>query len=372
MPGGAVGGSSSVATKSSGTNGTRRVALWFDRLRLPATGGALALGLGLAAGPATGAPIRIDRNIDVEIGGAEWENIRNDNSRSVGALTNLPSFVGGEGADDPFAISDARTPDNGDAFDGFAGLLVNGVAFNHPDDQADLTTTSDGVFLSTLAAMNVDGIDTFYDLFFDASSPTLRSLATLTNTNAEAVAATVAYGGDLGSDSSTRIEATRSGDAVWDVMNDGWVVTSDRGDKKLDGYDPSDPLLTFARFDPFAIEVASASPTVPGREDGPYDIDEFIDVFTLDLAAGQTQRLMFFTQLNPTVATAVAGATTFTDLTTLGSTGLLAGLSEPQIDSIVNWNVPTVASDVPEPGTLLLGVIGAGAFGLARRRRRDG
>lgn len=214
--------------------------------------------------------------------------------------------------------------------------------------------TSDGTFVTTITPQNIGGIATSYDFFFDGSSQTFRAVATLTNTNATTTSAEVAYGGDLGSDDGTQIEASESGDTTWDIMADGWVITSD-GTVDFD-----DPVLTFVRFDPDSIEVASDTPAIPGIGIG-FTEGVLGDVFTLELEAGQTERLMFFTQLSPDVQIALLGTPAFDSLDTLEAAGLLAGLSESEIETIVNWQ------PVPEPATTL--ALG-GLAGLMLRRRR--
>ncbi|MEA5511298.1 hypothetical protein VB715_16110 [Crocosphaera sp. UHCC 0190] len=54
--------------------------------------------------------------------------------------------------------------------------------FNQPNAQVDQTTTGTGTFLNTIAPVDIGGINTSLDYFFDGSSPTARILATFTNT----------------------------------------------------------------------------------------------------------------------------------------------------------------------------------------------
>ncbi len=327
----------------------------FERLRLHCKQAAKTgtVAFGLAAGQAHGAPISIGTSITVTTGGVAWATV-------VNSTVDLPlsSFPGATTTFQGFGIGEATTTAAGrtDALDDFGGIRVNGVAFNHPGDMADLETTSDGTFLTTITPQDIGGIDTSYDFFFDGSSPTLRAVATLTNTTNAPLTAQVSYGGDLGSDDTTRLEDTETGDTTWDVAADGWAISSDGGDGP-------DPVLTFVRFDPGSLEVASSTPSIPGLLDA-FGNDEGVlgDIFTLVLEPGETQRLMFLLQLNPDVATAQSRVGDLDSLATLDAAGLLAGLNQQEVGSIVNWNVP-------EPSTF---VLGAGAtFALLIRRRRD-
>ncbi len=328
----------------------------FEKLRLggpKAAVGAGAVAMGLAGEPAAAVTVSIGTSITVSTGGAVWSEI-------VNSTVDLPlsSLPGATTSFQGFGLDDASLPGVGqtDAFDDFGGIRVNGVAFNHPGDMADLTTTAEGTFITTITPQDIGGIDTSYDFFFDGSSPTLRAVATLTNTTNAPLTAEVSYGGDLGSDDTTQIDGSESGDAVWDITTDGWAISSDGGDGP-------DPVLTYARFDPGSSEVASDTPSIPGTLD-PFGNDEgaLADVFTLELDPGETERLMFLVQMSPDVATALSNASDFDSLATLDAAGLLAGLSPAEIGNIVNW-------DVPEPSTAMVAA-GAGLI-LTMRRRRD-
>ena len=85
----------------------------------------------------------------------------------------------------------------------------------------------------------------------------------------------------------------------------------------------------------------------------------------LTLAPGQTQNLMWFIQFNDSLAGAQAGTSTFDNLNTLNSAGLLAGLSPNDLGNTVNW----AAASVPEPTSLaLFGLGGLGVFAARRKR----
>ena len=250
-----------------------------------------------------------------------------------------------------------------DAFDRFAQMRVNGTFFTQPNPQVDVTTTADGVFVSGLTPLDIGGIDTTLDYFMDGDSPTLRVLASFTNTTGGDLATEVLYGGNLGSDDDTRIEASSSGDAAFQ-QEDRWFISSDGS--TAEGFDP---VLTFVRYGEGSVQAASATYAVPGTDPGNGSLDYFTDVWSLSLGAGATQSLMWFVQFSDFVATAEGGTDVFADLDSLANAGLLAAVGGGSIDTadIVNW---TPTADVPVPGALWL--MGAGLFGLAavRRRRR--
>jgi hypothetical protein len=326
----------------------------FDRLRLAQPAAVLAAALGGGAVQAATATLAIN----VTTGGVEYTSLANFTVSLVNAAGT------GTIGTSAYGISSASTTSGGDAFDDFGGIAVNGTAFNQPNAQVDLRTTADGSFVGTLTPQDIGGIATSLDYFMDGDSQTLRVLASFTNTTGGDLAAEVLYGGNLGSDGNTRIEASSSGDAAFQ-QSDRWLVSSDAGSNP-------DPMLTFVRYGEGNVQAASATYAVPGTDPGNGELDYFTDVWSLDLGAGETQSLMWFVQFTPwdNVAEAVANADVFANLQTLADAGLLAAVGGGSIDTanIVNWAAPT--ADVPVPGALWL--MGAGLFGLAavRRRRR--
>jgi hypothetical protein len=189
-------------------------------------------------------------------------------------------------------------------------------------------------------------------------------LASFTNTTGGDLSAAVLYGGALGSDNPTRIEASSSGDAAFQ-QTDRWFVSSD-------GFTVPyrDPVLTFVRYGQGSVQAASDTYAVPGTASVGTSVDYFTDVWSLALGAGETQSLMWFVQLSDFVATAQGRTGVFDNLDSLGTGGLLAAVGGGSIATanIVNWEQPAA---VPVPGVLPL--MGLGLFGLAAvRRKRNG
>lgn len=329
----------------------------FDKLKLAPI--ALAAGAGMmlaAAAPAQAAVVSLGQ-IVIQ-GGVRYTDISNFTVATP--LTLLPGATGSSA----YGISDAKTVGGRtDAFDDFAGITVNGAAFNQPNDQVDLTTTAAGTFVNTISPLNLGGINTSLDYFMSAASPTLRVFGTFTNTTGNPLSAAIAYGGNLGCDDDCKIEDSSTGDNAFQSALDRWFITSD-------GPVDADPFVTLVRFGPGG-QLASSTPAVPS-EDFNGDFDNFADIWTLSLDPGETKSLMWFVNFNDSLAAAQAGTPVFNDLSTLGAAGLLAGLSPTQIGGTANWKQQQPPVATPEPSSLIgLGsLLGLGLLSKIKRRDR--
>lgn len=151
-------------------------------------------------------------------------------------------------------------------------------------------------------------------------SATMRMLVTLKNPTKKNVTKPVQVATDLGSDSSTTVAATSSGNKQF-AEADRWLITAD------DLESPSDPVVTqvyggagglkrtdTAQFQEFV--AATSRVTVPGRS---------------------VRHLLLFVQLSPTVTKAKKSAKAFNDKNL--SAALLNGISRNVRKKILNWDL---------------------------------
>ncbi len=255
-------------------------------------------------------------------GGSRWfvtERGGTDNGLPVGGFCRFSPGL---------AITDAGLGGQGDAFDEGLTLWVDSHGFVAPLD----STLSGQTF--TAGPVSMSGLDVTMQYAAAADSATLRTLATFVNPSAADIIADVAFATNVGSDSSTGIRGTSSGDLLF-TPADRWVVTSD---------DPTTP------GDPVNIHVIAgpSSPPLPPASVGTTvyncsDTDGILADFMLTVPAGQTRRLLFFNGLSPDNTQAATDATVF-DTNPIRGGDLLSGLSVSDLLQIVNWNFCTTES----------------------------
>ena len=318
----------------------------FDKFRLPSAvrhSAAACLFAALnAGGRASAGAVNLPQSFDA--GGVRYETVQNNTA----TIFNAAGQALGQG----YGISEAGIIDGkGDAFDGGAGIAVNGTVFNQPGSQVDMTTTVDGVFLNTITPMDIGGINTTYNYFMTGNN-TLRAVGSFTNTTGLSANVAVIFGGNLGSDNDTTIFATSSGDLVYNAGSDTFYVSGQAA-----GQDVFQTNYLFA--------AGSNFPTF-GRVGGTLGGNGSFNSIGYDLtiAAGETKSLMWFVQFSETVTAATADVANFTDLATLDAAGLLAGLTQTELDRIENWQPRTV----PEPSALSLLALGFSGLMLGRYR----
>ncbi|MDR3406562.1 MAG: autotransporter domain-containing protein [Chthoniobacter sp.] len=213
-----------------------------------------------------------------------------------------------------------------DAVDGAFGIAVNGLPFNQPSGKVDLTTTAAGAFVNTITPQSFGGVNASLNYFMSATGRTLRSVGVFTNTTGATQTITVAFGGNLGSDTNTQILATGNGDLTLQVNADQYVISHQAGQTGNNGDDPHE---TWVFFGPGGL-TATSGVYVNGN-------DRIGEEWTLTLAPGQTQELMWFTQFNDDLASALAGTSVFANFSALNAAGLLSGLSATDLAEIENW-----------------------------------
>ncbi len=319
----------------------------FDKFRLPSavrhSAAACLFAAMSAGGRASAGVVNLDQSFDA--GGVRYGTVGNSTATIFNA-----AGIAGTGAG--YGIGEASIiGGKGDAFDGGAGIRVNGTYFNQPGNQVDMTTTANGVFLNTITPMDIGGISTTYN-YYMTENRTVRAVGSFTNTTVASANAKVIFGGNLGSDSATTIFATSSGDLVYSPTIDTFYVSG-----QTNGSDAFQTNYLFA--------AGSNAPTF-GRVGGTWGGNGGFNSIGYDLtiAAGETKSLMWFVQFSETATAATADVGNFTDLATLDAAGLLAGLSQSDVDRIDNWQPRTI----PEPSALSLLVLGFSSLMLGRYR----
>ncbi|MEQ8467477.1 DUF4347 domain-containing protein [Coleofasciculus sp. E1-EBD-02] len=128
-----------------------------------------------------------------------------------------------------------------DAYDGFFRFTVNGQTFSPGSG-----TPTGQTF--TTASQTLSGLNVTAQYIANQVDPILQGVYSLTNPTANEITVPVRWGGNLGSDGSTFIKGTSSGDTILDA-SDSWVVTDDYTAPEL-----GDPTITHY-FSPNAAGV---------------------------------------------------------------------------------------------------------------------
>ena len=278
--------------------------------RLGTLGAAVGAGFVFAA-VALAVPTAID-GIDLEAAGGDAEF----------DVENYEDDCGSSGDGECFftPVSDGTAFGDSDAFDEGLVLGVAGHGFVDDDDEGDLTDQQLTVGPVKLAGLQVTRIERAL-----SGSPTLRTLVKLKNTKRKkSVRRRIVLSSDLGSDSSTAVRSSSSGDLFF-TEADRWVVSSD------DPTSSEDPPLTFVQFGKGKPKSKPLQATLlQGRDDVTVS-------FSVRLAGKRTAYLLFFTEMSETNESAISGASKFNPKK-LNAT-LKDGLSKKVQKKILNWDL---------------------------------
>lgn len=166
-------------------------------------------------------------------------------------------------------------------------------------------------------------------------SDTLRTLVVLANTSGSTKTFTATVATNVGSDLTTTVVGTSSGDTHFTAA-DRWLVTSDS---------PTNPGLivdTHVLFGAGALATPTAvytSTFTCNENPVPNTLGVRAD-FHLSIPNGTAQRLLFFNQAHKDNASALADAAAFF---TGNPVGLLGGISNVALTQIVNWKLGPVS-----------------------------
>ena len=286
----------------------------FNRALAAGTAAALCL----TAGMAVAAPVSSSQTIASGFGSTNWQ-ITNTGGTSGGP------FGGNCDGGQALTIQDASGPTGaGDAFDNAWNISIDGVAYS-AGATVDLTGTT-----YTAPAAVMSGLNVSVQYHVVPGDALARILVTLQNPGASPIATAVQVGNNWGSDGSTVIRDTSSGDTTVTTA-DRWLITSDNG--------PSDPVNLSVMYGTGAAVTPASYTTTVFDCAGPQGLGT---VFNVSVPAGETRHLMMFAGLGGVlsndnlVASAQAAATFFTDLDAMDPLWL-DGLSQAQLDRVVNW-----------------------------------
>lgn len=205
------------------------------------------------------------------------------------------------------------TDGSNDAFDG--GLALAGFA-NVP------TATTEDADRELTLGPNVfpSGIEVTRKIFVPSDQAFARYLEVVSNPTSNAITHTVTISTNLGSDGSTVVVGTSSGDSVFTVADD-WIVTDDAD----------------ASGDPTIVHVLAGDGGVdPGTVSSPTGSVNY--AFTLTLQPGETQSILHFAAQRPNRAAALATA----DALALLGLGAVDDLTDAERAAVVNFDLAPI------------------------------
>ncbi len=238
-----------------------------------------------------------------------------------------------------FGFVDAGTSYGGDAFDDAGLISVDGTYYTNPDGDVDVT----GQTLTTdLSAINGLTLSLQYTAL--SGSQTLRTLISMTNPGASTISSTISYQLNWGSDGSTLVRSTSSGDTTI-TTGDIWSVTSDSGD--------ADPVNLTAFGGAGFLTPSSIATTVFNNAGS----EGLALNYFLSFAPGETRYLVFYHDLFDTTSDALSAAAAIYNNPLTGER--IAGLPS---QGVANF------AAVPEPTSAYLALFSV--MPLLYRRRR--
>ena len=205
-----------------------------------------------------------------------------------------------------------------DAYDGGLQLFIDGTFFQIG---ASPTGTEDSGREAVLGPVSLSGLDVTRKVFVPTDDSFARFLEILDNPTGSAIAVTVFLETNLGSDFSTQLIATSSGDLIFNTLDD-WIITDDASNGG------GDPTMVHA----FSCPGATLEPSILFTSAPGDDVIQY--TFNVNVPANGRVIIMHFASQNQDQTVAAASALHLANLQ--GST--LSGLSSDEKADVVNYD----------------------------------
>lgn len=269
-------------------------------------------------------------------------SVEAQNYYPTGSIQSPTWFYSNVVADDDGNYYNAKTQKSGNVID---DAYFNGVLSSHGDayDGAFefFVNTEDSVYTEsgtvdttgttiTLAEQLIDGLYVSKSYFFSTTDPVVRAAFKIRNPGASAKTAKIGIFTNFGSDNATRLDSCSTASMSLSDQ-DRWMITSDGG--------PSDPVNTSVRFGP---GVVASTPVFGYKPES--GNDDFLDTVTVNVPANSYRLILQFNRIDTTLETAKANVYKFNSVASLNAAGYLQGLSNADLDKVVNWNFGTITS----------------------------
>lgn len=256
---------------------------------------------------------------------AKWTASWDPDTNST-CTNNSPAYAP---VDDGSIFSPVDGSYRSDAFDGGVTLSVNGTSvapeYLNSDYVAEYVANAFGA--GTRFYWPINGVTVIReDLARSKGSPTLRSLITLKNFSGSNKSVTLNWESNLGSDGSTGVRESSSGDNNF-TAKDRWIVTSDTAGNVT----PGDPVVTHVFSGKGKVKKPKLNPvcTVSTGDIGV--------TYKVKVPKKSTKYLLMFTEMTPTNKAGAKEAEKFDSTKKLKP--LLKGLSSKQKKNILNWDL---------------------------------
>lgn len=226
----------------------------------------------------------------------------------------------------------------------YFGVMIDNAEFSggpgRAFDQAGVWL-NDRVFTSTTVITSVNSltagpmtvtptISATLQYYAASETATLRTLISLQNTGPVIQVVTATLAVNFGSDSDTVYVATSDGNSIA-TENDRWIVSSD---SIMTSTNAVNTTVLTGPFGPSVTPSAVVDSVFacPGAQTA-----GILAEYPVAVPSGATRRLMFFNQINPTNAAALAATGMFTQGMATLADDLTAGIDPGDWDEVVNW-----------------------------------